>query len=186
MKKHFFIIMMMVLAVGFTTACSSDSDGDDGLIVAVEDTNNLQETRGVLTPETDVDESVVAFFNQVSNEGTYYFAQQYEQKDACLIFNSEEDIETSYSGSNLRALPKIDFSKYTVIVGQRVGIKMFCEITSQQIHEAEDGLVLDLFITDYSDIYNTTTAPAIQGFWGLYPKLNAKSVRVNEVYVKAK
>ena len=179
MKKSY---MLMALAVSFM-ACSSE-DRDNEQMIDVEQTNNLQETKGVLTPEADLDEPVITFFNHVSYEGTYFFAQQYEQENTCLIFNSEEEMEASYSGSYLRTLPKIDFSKYTVIVGQRVGIKLFCEITSHQIHEEEDGLVLDLFITDYSDIYNTTTEPVIQGFWGVYPKLDAKTVSVREVYTK--
>jgi len=179
MKKSY---MLMALAVSFTACSSEDRDNDQ--MIDVEQTNNLQDTKGVFTPETDLDESVITFFNHVSYEGTYFFDQQYEQENTCLIFNSEEEMEARYCGSYLRTLPKIDFSKYTVIVGQRVGIKMFCEITSHMIHEEEDGLVLDLFITDYSDIYNTTTEPVIQGFWGVYPKLDAKTVSVREVYTK--
>ncbi len=182
MKKSIFIFMLMAFAVGFT-ACSSD-DGVNEPIENVEEMDSSQGTRAAITPATDLDESIVEFFNDVSlqENGTRHFMQPYEDKNTCLLFNSEEELAASYTGS--RTLPKIDFSKYTVIVGQRVGSKMFCEITSHMIHEEEDGLVLDLFITDYSDIYNTTTEPLIHGFWGVYPKLDAKTVSVREVYTK--
>ena len=91
MKKSY---MLMALAVSFM-ACSSE-DRDNEQMIDVEQTNNLQETKGVLTPEADLDEPVITFFNHVSYEGTYFFAQQYEQENTCLIFNSEEEMEARF------------------------------------------------------------------------------------------
>ncbi len=182
MKKSISIYMLMAFAVSFT-ACSSD-DGDNEPIKNIEETDASQGTRAAITPATDLDESIVTFFNDVSfqGEGTQYFIRPFETKNTCLLINSEEELVASYTGP--RTLPKIDFTKYTVIVGQRVGIKAFCEITSHQVYEEEGGLVLELLITDYSDVYNVTTAPVIHGFWGVYPKLDAKAVSVREVYTK--
>lgn len=174
--------MLMAFAVGFM-ACSSN-DGEYEPIENAEVPNALRGARAAIFPATDLDESIVTFFNDVSLQecGTRHFIQPYEDKNTCLLFNSEEELAASYTGS--RTLPKIDFTKYTVIVGQRVGIKDFCEITSHQIYEEEGGLELELLITDYSDVYNTSVNPLIHGFWGVYPKLDAKTVSVREVYTK--
>lgn len=176
MRKTVYYLMLMALMAGFT-ACSSSDDVQDVL-------NDIDDVRNggsvVIKPEAEVDEFVKAFFSKSIDGDIQRFVSKFEIKDTCILINSEEELKECYSGT--LALPTIDFTRYTLVLGQRVRPGSFCEITSHQIRETNDKMILDIMITDFSNIYNVSYDPIMHSFWGLYPKLTVKSLSVNEIY----
>ena len=185
MKKNYFAILMMGLAVSLA-ACSND---DEEITQAEQEQQEEQkqeasgeqqeDTRGVILPVSDVDESVTAFCNQMLGDGILGFVPGEAFADTCICLNSNEEMAAFFTAPWPLALPTIDFDKYTLVVGQRSDLWPYCRITSNQIREEQGKLVIYLIVTDYSNKSTATYDPSFLCFWGLYPKLEQKVTSIS-------
>ena len=202
MKRSMIIYMLTALAVSFT-ACGSD-DGDEFMepvknnevaqdTVAAQDSVAAQDTivendPNVVKPipKTDLDYSVLTFLNSVGASEWNFIIRSANRRDTCIIINSEEDLFANYNYHPEYAgpIPAIDFTKYTIIVGQHDWLPYLCFLYSQQIRKEEDGLVLELLINDYSDCDNIAWFEDFGHFGGLYPKLEGDIVRIKKITSK--
>ena len=198
------IYMLTALAVSFT-ACGSD-DGDEFMepvknnevaqdTVAAQDSVAAQDTivendPNVIKPITDVDRDVKAFFSTLSMGAVswpHLNVSENPMRDTCIVINSEEELIANYDYHpeyEMTPIPAIDFSKYTIIVGQHDWLPYLCFLYSHQIRKEEDGLVLELLINDYSDCDNIVWFEDFGHFGGLYPKLEGDIVRIKKIISK--
>ena len=199
MKRSMIIYMLTALAVSFT-ACGSD-DGNEFMepvknnevaqdTVAAQDSVAAQDTivendPNVIKPITDVDRDVKAFFSTLSMGAVswpHLNVSENPMRDTCIVINSEEELIANYDYHpeyEMTPIPTIDFTKYTIIVGQHKQLPEFNFLTSQQIRKEEDGLVLELFITDYSET-DIACFEYFGHFGALYPKLDGDIVRIKK------
>ena len=184
MKRHLVVFMMIATAAGFT-ACSSDDEVTDE-VVQVENEQEAgkqeQDTRTVIKPATDIDESIATFCNLMLCDGMLGFIPGQTFADTCICLNSDAEMAAFFTAPWSLTLPAIDFSKYTLLVGQKSRLGAYCKIMSHQIREEEGRQVIDLMVTDYSQMGKVTYHPTFLSFWGLYPKLEQKVFSIHEVF----
>ena len=96
-------------------------------------------------------------------------------KDECYVINTLEGLKSIYSGGN--QIPKIDFEKYTLIIGQHIMPASGYIIEKQEMVLRDNIPVLNLIVNNKYEYKPTLYTPLY--FWGVYPKLYKSNVDVN-------
>ncbi len=144
------------------------------LIMGIEGCED-KEQRDTILPITNLSGQVVAFFDSelsptmksncffVLNDDTYH------------LINSMKEFQAIYSCEN--KLPEIDFTKYSVIVGQKKMPNSYYSVVEQNIEETEMSLELKIYVKLPADGY--WPAFSQMYYWGIYPKLPNKKININ-------
>lgn len=126
-----------------------------------------------ILPIDNLDKSIVDFFGSALPviKSDCFFSSV--DGDVCCIVNSKEELQAIYSCE--KELPEINFSLYTLVIGQKKMPNSYYSITEQSIDET-DVLTLNLHVQlpdehwpAFSQMY----------YWGIYPKLYKKKIDVN-------
>jgi hypothetical protein len=163
------------LAVLLPTGCSSDED------------------EGTIIQRVDLGHQIEDFFNSewadYNNDDVYpstFFNHDERGRDKICLINSQEELSKIYQGT--KEIPEIDFSKYTLIVGQQkrnveIGKESTGKFLEQKLFQTEDGYQMNLYcnsIIPDAVIYRISYIY----YWGLYPKQDIKNITVNIKLVK--
>ena len=163
MYKVLKVLITLVLIVSYS--CSSSND------------NEFEQSRG--TSLTDIPEDIVHFF-----EDGMPFTSSIEcflssrEEDAYLLINDRKQFHATYSCDD--ALPEIDFTKYSLVIGKKKMPNSYYTLVDQSMDETKTlnlNIVVELpsgHWTAFSDFY----------YWGLYPKLPNKELIVKVVVKK--
>lgn len=124
-------------------------------------------------------EEITAFFEE------HLPSPALSQSDCFFIDNDEDtyylvnSLEQFLQLASCSDLPEIDFSSYSLIIGQKTVPNSFYSITEQKI--VESSTRLDLYIVLYlgESVYPSFSTLY---YWGIYPKLPTKK----ELYVNFK
>lgn len=103
--------------------------------VGCDEKNEKNEAKTIL-PVSDLSEQVVTFFETElpnAGEANCFFCSQ--ENDAYYLINSMDELQAVYSCDN--ELPEIDFSQYSVIIGQHGMTSSFYSVVEQRIEETE-------------------------------------------------
>jgi hypothetical protein len=178
MRNSLFVFLCTLLSVGFF-GCTNDEE-KKSLIQPIDVTDSPiavffnTEWPEVHTGSVRIGEPNSFFYDPDTYAGVHIY-----ENNVCVI-NSRQELSDIYQGE--KALPEIDFDKYTLIIGQRV---MGCAgyyITKKELLQGEDGLCLNLYIRN--DARSDELIPSIAQilpFWGLYPKQPQKVLSVNVI-----
>ena len=156
--------------------CSSDDDEE--------------RINGTIIEEIDCGEEINSFFRyELPNSSVYYYSRYFfsspEEFDnnICYVINSNEEFKNVYRGKSADTeLPEIDFTKYTLIIGQehpQLGLKPK-EMVGKNLYKTQDGYVLEL---RYNQLImkpgSVDTFPIyIVYYWGIYPKISDNNVSI--------
>ena len=125
--------------------------------------------------ETDapVAREIAAFFNSAlpdnGENSQVFFTDIDSQKDTCYIVNSLQELQSLYSGD--KEIPKIDFNKYTLILGKKI-LTAGYEIEKYSVEDTTEGIVVTLIIRQLEGTFITPLQPNY--YWGLNNKLPSK------------
>jgi chloramphenicol O-acetyltransferase len=132
-----------------------------------------EENEKIIYPIIISDEQLVDFFDTVlpiATEPICLFLTM--NSDTCHIINSIAEFLSIYSCDDL---PEIDFTSYSLIVGQKSMPNSYYSVMKQYIIETE-SLQLNLVVElpenhwpSFSKLY----------YWSIYPKLHYKTISVN-------
>jgi hypothetical protein len=176
MKKVIVNFGLMLLAMLFLPGCSSNEEEE--------------ELPGTVIPQVTCSSETVAFFE---TEWPVYsmpypetfFEEDLRGKENISLINSEEEFQSIYKG--MLQLPEIDFSQYTLVIGQKrietyIGKKSSAEFHKLELRDTPEGYHLYLccnsYIADGAIIYDET----FYYYWALYPKLDNKTITVSLKY----
>ena len=180
MRKFLFLTCFLA---GMLVACSNDADGDlsfDGNGgVTVEDLGDISDEIAIFfnkeLPERHNDSQPYGY----STSFFYDFSIGSKEKIECLenvvrLINSNQELADIYQGEN--ELPKIDFDKYTLIIGHQLLPCLGFYLTKKELVVSKEGLVMNLYTRNDREI----RACMLQNFyfWGLYPKQSQNTVSV--------
>ena len=98
-----------------------------------------------------------------------FFTDIDSQKDTCYIVNSLQELQSLYSGD--KEIPKIDFNKYTLILGKKI-LTAGYEIEKYSVEDTTEGIVVTLIIRQLEGTFITPLQPNY--YWGLNNKLPSK------------
>jgi hypothetical protein len=174
-----------MMAVGMSS-CSSDDDsimGTDQTPVSIPDEEGENKNEENVSTVRAADE--LSFFMTEAlygsdMQGRQTFFSTVPEEEKCLIINSEQEFREAYKGD--KELPKVDFSKYTLVVGCSWGSDTSFSFDDFEMVDKGDSYQLNLTLNhnvhpDYGafcvvvDIY----------FWRLYPKMESKLVSFNRI-----
>lgn len=191
MKKALFM-MSMLLSLGMFSACSSDGEMDviGGGDFLITDSAQIPDDGVVLNPIEMFNEwnlyineevqLVSCFLNEqlpVGKRSDSFFIGL--DKDRCYVINSIQELKNIYYGE--RDLPKLDFNKYTLVIGQKVMPDFYYPVFKQELEFRDHQCLLNLHVPDFDPGYKP-----LQHFyyWALYPKFYTAGISVN--YIKEK
>ena len=114
MRKSIYYLSLLLLAMVLPTGCSSDEENE---IQPVDE--NANKTFPIA--EDKLDPGIVSFFNETLPKMSYYSIEDFfmledKETDVYYLINNEQEFQKVYQGH--LALPKIDFKKYTLIIGR--------------------------------------------------------------------
>ena len=168
MKKYLFILLATIAFV----ACSNDESAPSNTIAPVADNK--------------MDTAVKAFFGSELPDSLPDGRNKFGFDFVCngmprgvpdvqgLIINSQEELAGLYGGD--KEVPLIDFSAYSLVIGQIV--VMWEDWTTRiELQEEEDFLKLTAHLHDKRGI-TTWEILSFDYFWHLYPKLPDKPLQV--------
>ncbi|MBR1933036.1 MAG: hypothetical protein IJ841_05055, partial [Prevotella sp.] len=179
--RHFATLLLPA----FLLLCPLSSCSSDDLEEEITETPANNGIINAFTPS----ENVKAFFeNEYPLKGqTAFFdgdqtwsdeqtAQELYPANLCYFVNSNEQLQTYYHGDV--ALPEIDFSKYTLLLGRKLTPHAET-VESMVLTKAESGydLVVNAIHTRPKD-YAEFAMLQLSTFWALYPKLEEGNVNV--------
>lgn len=148
-----------------------------------------EDVMGTLVQEAENTEIINNFFNSALPYSSYYhysdcfFCTLDEfERNIIYVINSDEELKNACKGISNNALPSIDFSKYTLIIGQerpQPGFKPKDQL-KKSLYETEDGYILSL---QYDQVVMKPGSvdlfiDYIVYYWGIYPKLKNNNIIV--------
>ena len=170
------LLLPLVAAIGLLfTACSSDDEDKSN--------NDINALIQNAIPSKEMSDFFDREWSFLGNGNPQNFFPDILQ-DTCRVINTEQEFLELYHGGE--KIPNIDFQTYSLVVGKKVfrtiiGENRPMKFREQKLYMVSDGYVLDLYL-DYSipevSFYNDMFAC----FWGLYPKLIEKNIKVNFIY----
>ena len=126
------------------------------------------------------DDGVIAFFEeylprpQPSISLECFFFNKEDMEDKCVIINNVDGFKKAFSCSS-DMLPVIDFDSHTLIIGQH-RVNSICHyVIEQNIIVESQKLTLNIDMSCPNGYY---TAFGTLYYWGIYPKIQDKSVSV--------
>lgn len=164
MKRILFIFSTLLL---FATAAMVSSCNDDEIFLADDYSDK---------------ESIEKFFQKEYLAKTYlgedwgdnaFFGKS--RNDTCILILNQEDFLRSYHGNF--PLPEVDFSRFSLVVGQSVVEQYGYSIESQVLVSKSKEYQLNLYV-NLGEGYHEQAMDLVR-FWGCYPKLQKKNIYVN-------
>ncbi len=173
--KKFVLISSLFAAIaavsGIFVSCSNDEEQGS--------TNETPDA--IIAVESEATPQVVDFFSKalnVGNDGNGFFT---EMKNKVIAINSEESFRQAYLGDS--SLPAIDFSRYTLIIGQVV---MECHdwmVAKQEIERKSRNYQLNLYLELSGNDFHAAAFQSVY-YWGLYKKFNTSGLSTHIVRLK--
>ena len=193
--KKLLLMMSLLLTFSMFCACSSNDEmivpnsTDDVFGDSSESSKDSVDSIGLIQSVEGFDgyAEIAEFFNSElpCNTGdiqSSYFFKESENECVHYVINNKEDLEALYYGS--RMLPKIDFEKYTFIIGVEVFPHLLFFLEKKELTFEKGNLQLNLYVSETKDSY-CPTALLNMYFWGIYPKIETNEVSVNVIKVEA-
>jgi hypothetical protein len=132
----------------------------------------------IISPINISNERLIDFFDMIlptATESGCLFSTT--NSDTCYVINSIDEFLSIYSCDDL---PEIDFTSYSLVIGQKRMPNSYYTVIEQYIVETE-SLRLNIVVKlpenhwpSFSKLY----------YWGVYPKLSQKNVSVNIIEKK--
>lgn len=129
-----------------------------------------------ILPETIINEI------KCSNDVTQFFDNECDKIiktdtyiDSCIIINSAEQFNSIYSGD--KQIPYIDFSKYTLVVGQKSMNSYGWAIDNKILCSNENQLMMSLYISSKTELHAQAFMKLY--YWGIYPKLSSEHLIIS-------
>lgn len=177
MKKIYSLSTLALLAVVLLSACSRDSDEED--IVP-----------GIIVDEVKCDPMITDFFNKkVYTESLYpitagfrppFYDETTGEIRYIVIINNEEELLNIFPDAG--ELPKIDFSKYSVLIGctpfgSGLEDKIPRDLKRKVMYMNNNQYTLALYFSyTFSEIGWDMQQYVLT--WGIYPKLSSDSISI--------
>jgi chloramphenicol O-acetyltransferase len=137
-----------------------------------------EENEKIISPIIISDERLTNFFDTVLptiTESICLFSTTND--DTCYIINNIDEFRSVYSCNDL---PEIDFTSYSLIIGQKRMPNSYYSVIKQYIVETRN-LQLNVVVKlpenhwpSFSKLY----------YWGIYPKIHHKIISVNIINEK--
>lgn len=176
MKKTILKLGLFLLAVLLQTGCSGDDEEE--------------KINGTIIEETDCGEQINSFFSyelpssSVYHYSRYFFSTQEEfDYNICYVINSNEEFRNVFRGKSAdKVLPEIDFTRYTLIIGQErpdLGYRPK-DLIKKYLYETPEGYILELHYNQVVMKKNSvdTFPDYIVYYWGIYPKIKGNIINV--------
>ena len=125
---------------------------------------------------TDASEQICDFLNNInalSNMRISGFFEDVDCKEATLIINNENQFRSAYTGA--AQIPQIDFSKYTLIIGQIYQSASWILKEQKMVVDGKDATLLLYYETTHEAVVAVQTEIF---YWGLYPKTDVQNVKL--------
>ena len=175
MKKVYLLFLNVLLSLGLFSACNSSDEVDtlssDNMVdlIPIDESNGLAEISDFFKTEFGTYDNKTKPFDfkkNLSNEET-----------PCIIINSEKEFKKVYTGSN--PLPAIDFSKYTLMIGNVfMSAGTFIDNMSiRNVSKSKKVLTINC-IRDSKGAY--VAVSYYEYYWKLFPKFNASEIVVEK------
>jgi hypothetical protein len=134
--------------------------------------------------EGEAGEELNVFFSEHSrwfSNSVFEESQKTYPLDTCVAINSMKEFHAIDFHKNSLELPAIDFTAYTLVIGQHWAHGGGFYVASQCITVESRQVILNLTIKRRDGIYPAVAIPRPVYYWGLYPKFLEKLV-INTVY----
>jgi hypothetical protein len=176
-KKVYLLICLLLLSAGFSS-CSSD-------LTDSPEQPDLQQSEIPVTPKQgNGTNSFGDWYNELSQFLTNALPDGSNDNDfftnynnSCVIIHNEEEFSQMYHGKN--SLPKVDFEKYSLVVGQQSMEQYGYSVQKQEIVFTKNGLMLNLYV-HLSKGYHDQAFMSLY-YWGLYRQLKDSKISVNVI-----
>lgn len=157
MKKYMFLFVSVLFLLGVgMAACSSDEEGGND--------NNI------ITPVANMSNEVKNFFDEEVANNAFIL----ENPNGVVAVNSISELEDIYEGE--KPFPDIDFSKYTLIIGEKTMPSGGYYVNRQELNIKLN--TLNVYLKNDLD-YQPQVITHLY-FWGLYPKYG-KNISLNVI-----
>ena len=199
MERVIFVIAFLMVMIG----CNNNDKSDDITIVPTENpADSVVDTIATYIKEYNENGFIDGAITKVSSDDRdykdvytffkkefglhsmidYHLLSHNILQDTCYVVNSYEDFRSIYFGED--KLPEVDFDTYTLIVGQhfcdafRFAVMSEIYPKKQVFSEKEGEYALDIYYTLSKDSI-WLNADVYAHFWGMYPKINAKEIKID-------
>jgi hypothetical protein len=187
MKKMFTLLCAGVLMSALCAAVVACNDGTEGPNNEEFPESGIKPALPLSAGETDseADKEVTAFFDENAYLiGQAIIAQEYDNlgdfkfADKCVMINSAEKLPAinGYDDTPLK-YPAIGFDTYTLIIGQYVAIHGGIYLRGQAVVAEPEAAIMNIRLGAFDGPHDD--AIQLKGFWGLYPKIDAKTINMN-------
>lgn len=125
-----------------------------------------------------ISKEVGEFFNANLYSGAFKFSEMDENSFECEIVNSKEDFR-NFVATEIE-VPDIDFTKYTLILGQHWLNRDGYSLREQYINRDYLETGAAILTLNYRPLGGTSTGSVTKfHFYGIYPKLSCDKVSLN-------
>jgi hypothetical protein len=164
MKTNLLLRAAIVLMLaGSISSCTSKSSSIEEIIKPVVPDNDVKVFFENYLPVYSFPLSECFFFDKEDNE------------NKCVVINNVDEFRNIFSCPPIM-LPEIDFTSYTLIVGQH-RVPWICEyIVEQEIVQKSEKVTLNLRWSCPDGAYASF---GTLSYWGIYPKIPVNTIQVN-------
>ena len=123
-----------------------------------------------------------SFFERAMSSPRFFKFDMFKFKEYLYAINSEEQFESEKASFAILYWPKIDFSKYTLVIG-RVNALRHTSLKRQEIMTGSEGSILRLYYErnlKMGEFFEEDTIE-IRPFWALYPKIQDKKLNIEVI-----
>ena len=123
-----------------------------------------------------------SFFERAMSSPRFFKFDMFKFKEYLYAINSEEQFESEKTSFAILYWPKIDFSKYTLVIG-RVNALRHTSLKRQEIMTGSEGSILRLYYErnlKMGEFFEEDTIE-IRPFWALYPKIQDKKLNIEVI-----
>ena len=177
-RRNVLLFTLPLLAMLFLPACSSSSEDEE------------EELPGTIIPQVACASETAAFFQTewpvycIPYPETF-FERDLRGQDNISLINNEEEFQSIYKGT--LQLPEIDFSQYTLVIGQKRkevanGKKSSLELLKLELRDTSEGYHLYLICSSEVPANAFLNVETFYYYWALYPKLDNKAIIVSLKY----
>ena len=123
-----------------------------------------------------------SFFEKAMSSPRFFKFDMFKFKEYLYAINSEEQFESEKASFAILYWPKIDFSKYTLVIG-RVNALRHTSLKRQEIMTGSEGSILRLYYErnlKMGEFFKEDTIE-IRPFWAFYPKIQDKKLNLEVI-----
>ena len=123
-----------------------------------------------------------SFFEKAMSSPRDFKFDMFKFKEYLYAINSEEQFESEKASFAILYWPKIDFSKYTLVIG-RVNALRHTSLKRQEIMTGSEGSILRLYYErnlKMGEFFKEDTIE-IRPFWAFYPKIQDKKLNLEVI-----